>query len=412
MLGGSSGINYMMYVRGSDKDYDDWAELVEDKRWSSQNMKKYMRKHQTLEPLPEGLLDHSTTPFVGEHHGTDGPVKTSFNCMRLPIEDSAIKALDEVSGFEKKPTDPWSGDHLGFFNTLGSVITTGKDKGKRSYAARGYFEANQTRPNLKVLCSATVSKVVLDSSNSKATGVAFSHDGKDYEVPVRKEVILSAGVIQSPQLLELSGIGDPEILRAAGVECKVNLPGVGENLSDHDSSSTIYGLKPGIASLDDFKDPKNLQAAAAILEKTSSGPLTCIQSAQGFVPYAKIASPEEIAKTAASIRNTKTKTEFQKRQLELVAQHVESDKSASVQVVILPVTVDFNAGVEDQSILYTRRPDPGEPSGLAFVMLLSYPASRGSVHIKDSSTSPYLTSNIKTNQKQIQTRTQRLIQPT
>jgi hypothetical protein len=127
-------------VRGSTQDYDDWAALAEDQSWSHAEMINYMRKHQTLEPIDEsitevkrlsplanahGLLEkltakqHGTMPFVREYHGTSGPVRTSFNDWRLPLDADIIKACDEVTGMTKKPKDPWSGDHIGFYNTLG-----------------------------------------------------------------------------------------------------------------------------------------------------------------------------------------------------------------------------------------------------------------------------------------------------
>ena len=230
-LGGSSAINYQMYVRGSEQDYDDWAAIAEDEGWGSREMMQYMRKHQTLEPIDEGIVDRTTMPFVGEFHGTSGPVRTSFNDATIPLENEFIKACDEVTGFDKKPTDPWSGDHLGFFNTLGAVARTGPNKGKRSYAARGYFEANAHRGNLHVLCNATVSSVGLEGE--KAIGVNFEVSDQGYFVKVKREVIVSCGAIQTPQILELSGIGDPEMLAKAGVECKIVNTGVGANLQDH-----------------------------------------------------------------------------------------------------------------------------------------------------------------------------------
>ena len=83
-------------------------------------MMKYMRKHQTLEPIEKTVLDSSSMPFVGEHHGTSGPVRTSFNQSRLPLDDMIMEACEEVTGLVTKPIDPWSGDHIGFFNTLGA----------------------------------------------------------------------------------------------------------------------------------------------------------------------------------------------------------------------------------------------------------------------------------------------------
>jgi choline dehydrogenase-like flavoprotein len=383
MLGGSSGINYMMYVRGSDADYDDWATLAGDKRWSSANMKTYMRKHQTLEPVPDNVTDRTNIPFEAVNHGTDGPVHTGFNDGRLPVEDAAILALDEACGFEKKPVDPWCGNHLGFFNTLSSVNRTGPHKGKRSYAARGYFEANRTRPNLKVLCQAVVTKVLLNAEKT-ATGVSFTHAGAGHEVRVKREVLVCAGAIQSPQILEISGIGDPKVLSAAGIPVEVDLPGVGNNFQDHDASMSMFSLQSGVASMDDFKDPETLQAAAAVLQQTQGGPLTNIQSAQGFLPYKSIVPAEELRETVASIRNTPTSDPFYKAQLEQIATHLESDQSANLQMVVLPVTGDFDSGIADQSLLFAKPPAPGTPGSIIFAALLSYPASRGSVHVRSS----------------------------
>ena len=107
LLGGSSGINYMMYVRGSTQDYDDWAILADDPSWGSDTMNQYMRKHQTLDPVDEAVVHRSAIPYVDKNHGTSGPVHTSFNDSFLPIEDDFQKAFDEVTGIDKKPVDPY-----------------------------------------------------------------------------------------------------------------------------------------------------------------------------------------------------------------------------------------------------------------------------------------------------------------
>lgn len=115
---------------------------------------------------------------------------------------------------------------MGFYSSLAAVDRS-SDVGKRSYAATGFLRPNLHRPNLKVLTEALANKVVLDGNT--ATGVEFTHAGRKHTVKAIKEVILSGGVINSPQLLELSGIGDPEVLKAAGVECVVENTRVGAN---------------------------------------------------------------------------------------------------------------------------------------------------------------------------------------
>jgi choline dehydrogenase-like flavoprotein len=300
----------------------------------------------------------------------------------MPIEDDVIKAADDACGFSVKPKDPWSGDHIGFYNTLGSVIRTGPNKGKRSYVARGYFEPNANRPNLKVITESLVHKVLLDGK--KATGVEFSFGGKTYEVKANREVIVSGGAVKSPQILELSGIGDPEVLKAAGVELKVENKGVGANVQDHSLSGAAYYLAPGVLSASALAMPEVMKAAQEELMVSQSGPLTCISPVQGFFPYKLFATPEQLRETIDSIRNTPTTSEFHKKQLEQVIKHLESDKSANLQLVLLGAKGDFKEGVPDQSRLFDLSLGPNGECGIAFALCLQYPVARGSIHITSS----------------------------
>ncbi|KAJ5099068.1 Dehydrogenase citC [Penicillium argentinense] len=379
LLGGSSGINYMMYVRGSRQDYNDWAELAEDEGWSADVMQHYMRKHQTLEPIDPSIKDRTTMPFVGEFHGTSGPVRTSFNDTILPIENDIIKACDDATGISKKPTDPWSGDHIGFYNTLGSIVRTGPNKGKRSYAARGYYENNRaSRPNLKVLCSALVNKVLLDGN--KAVGVSISHKGQEYAVTSKREVIVSGGTLKSPQILELSGIGDPAVLEAAGVECKVVNPAVGNNLQDHSITLAVYDCQPGTLSLDSFhQNPELMAAAQKQYVETGGGPLSCTSTMQGFFPIKRVMSEAEMEEVISSIRAVKPTSAFHEKQLEQVIAHLQSDISANMQMVLVPATANRD-GIEHQKNIFPPA-DPTKPAGVTFALCLQYPVSRGYVHI-------------------------------
>ncbi|KAI9367211.1 GMC oxidoreductase-domain-containing protein [Aspergillus egyptiacus] len=393
LLGGSSGINYMMYVRGSTQDYDDWAALADDEGWSAENMQRYMRKHQTLEPLDPAIQDRSTMPFVGEFHGTTGPVRTSFTDTVMPIENELIKACDETTNTSKKPTDPWSGDHIGFYHTLCSIVRTGPDKGKRSYAARGYYEANRTeRPNLKVLCSTLVNKVNLDGS--RATGVNVSHAGRDYDVSARREVIVCGGPLKSPQILELSGIGDPAVLEAAGVQCKVVNHAIGANLQDHPLTVATYEVTPGTVTMDTLSQlPEAMAAAQKQYLETGGGPLSCTASMQGFFPAKRVMSPAEMDKVIQSIRQTKPTSAFHAKQLAQVISHFESDQSANIQLVLVPVKANLD-GIEHQRTIFPPAA-PGTPAGITLALCLQYPVTRGYVHINsaDPTTQPTIQPN-------------------
>jgi choline dehydrogenase-like flavoprotein len=321
-------------------------------------------------------------PLLGHFHGTSGPVRTSFNDTFMPIENDVIKACEEVTGIQNKPSDPWSGDHIGFYHTLGAVVRTGPNKGKRSYAARGYYEANrQTRPNLKVLCEALVNKVVLEGN--KATGVSLTHDGVEYQVSARREIIVSGGTIKSPQILELSGIGDPDVLKAAGVECKVANKGVGANVQDHSITLSLLEVQPGVVTLDTLTQvPEAMEAAGKQYAETQGGPLSCVASMQGFFPAKKILSEAELAEVVQSIRDVKPTSAFHEKQLAQIIAHIESDHSANMQLVTVPATMDPQ-GVEHQGQIISP-PSADKPAGLTLALCLQYPVARGSIHIESA----------------------------
>ncbi|KAL4874971.1 GMC oxidoreductase-domain-containing protein [Aspergillus karnatakaensis] len=377
-VGGSSAINGMMYVRGSLQDYDDWAVLVGDEGWSAKAMQPYMRKHQTLGAVNPDAMKASS-PLINDHHGTTGPIQTSFNDATLPIQDDVIEAAAAITDL-KQPQDAWSGDHIGFFHTLGTVTRTGPNKGKRSYSGRDYYEPSSSRSNLKLLTEARVNRVVLDGDNSRATGVSITFHDKDYTISATREVIISAGTIQSPQILELSGIGDPNVLSAAGVECKVKNHAVGANVQDHSATVVSWTVKPGVMTLDSFGDPSKAEQATQEYTKTQGGPLSSMTSTQGFLPLKRILSKEELAEVIKSIQAVKPTTPFLERQIQQVIKHLESDTSANLQLVLFPLTLNPDGGIEHQGRFFTT-PLPDQPARLSAALCLQYPVSRGYIHI-------------------------------
>lgn len=188
-------------------------------------------------------------------------------------------------------------------------------------------------------------------------------------VNVKKEVIVSCGVIQSPQLLELSGIGDPEVLKAAGVECKVENLGVGNNFQDHALTIGCYELSPGTMSLDAIYDPAIMADAQKTLMEKQGGPLTGISSCQGFFPYKMFASDQELRETVQSIKDTKFRTPYEKKQLERIIAHLESDSSANLQLVAVCATAGYEHGIQDQTKLFPHV-DPSKGMGITLSICL------------------------------------------
>jgi len=134
--------------------------------------------------------------------------------------------------------DPRTGSAIGGFNQLNTIDPK---HNRRSYAARDYYEPNADRSNMTLITHALVSKIELEKTaeSVKATGVQFTVDGTTHTMKASKEVIVCGGVVNSPQILELSGIGSSTVLGKAGIDVLVDLPGVGENLSDHTATGLV-----------------------------------------------------------------------------------------------------------------------------------------------------------------------------
>ena len=365
-----------MYVRGSETDYDDWSAFAPG--WSWETMSPYFRKHETLDDERK-VEDEAYMRFQKQFHGESGPIHTSFNQWRIPFENDFIRACGEEAGIQVRPKDAWSGNHLGFYSSLVTVDRTNA-KGTRSYAASGYFTPNETRPNLHVLTEALACQVVLE--RGVATGVRFRHSNAIHEVRAKHEVILCCGVYKTPQLLELSGIGDPGILSAAGIECSNPLPSVGRNLQDHLLTGALYELADGVDSLDSLQKPEVLAEHQKQYAADRTGAFASATCCMGFIPYSSLVSEEELEETCQKISSSGNGP-FEQKQLQRVVQQLRSPNSASLQIALLSATSNLEKGATDQTKLLEPPSETGG-DGLTIVACLQYPASRGTVHITSS----------------------------
>lgn len=210
-LGGSSSINGMLYVRGNPLDYDTWAQFG-NRGWSYDSVLRYFKKSEHYEPGGD------------DSRGRGGPLNVAAMREHAELLDAFIDAA-AAEGFARNP-DYNNGDQEGF----GYYQVTQKN-GRRWSTARAFLDPARRRPNLHVETEALATRVLLEGK--RAVGVAWTQRGQAREARCGAEVILAAGAVKSPHLLELSGIGQPDVLQAAGIAVQHELRGVGENYRDH-----------------------------------------------------------------------------------------------------------------------------------------------------------------------------------
>ncbi|MGC2526006.1 MAG: choline dehydrogenase [Stellaceae bacterium] len=224
VVGGSSSINAMVYVRGHRGDYRRWAEGGLDS-WSYAHVLPYFRRQESWE---EG---------AGPYRGGDGPLTVRRSRYADPLIDAYL-AAGLTAGYPS--TADYNGEQQEGFGRSQMTIRDGR----RCSAAVAYLRPAMARPNLEILVQALATRILFEGG--RAVGVEYVKAGERHTAWAEREVILAGGVVNSPQLLMLSGIGDPDMLGAHGIAVTAPLPGVGRNLQDHISAPVTYARKePG-----------------------------------------------------------------------------------------------------------------------------------------------------------------------
>ena len=221
VIGGSSTINAMAYVRGNRADYDRWASYgLTD--WSYSGVLPYFRKQESWEG--------GASPY----RGADGPLSTRRSLYQDPLVDAYLEAA-QTCGYAFN--DDYNGAEQDGFARMQMTIR----RGRRDSAASAYLRPALSRRNLTVAVRCHCTRIVL--KNGRAAGIEFVDNGQRRTVAAEREIILSAGTINSPQILMLSGIGPADELKRHGIKTEINLPGVGRNLQDHAAALLVYGRK-------------------------------------------------------------------------------------------------------------------------------------------------------------------------
>ncbi len=225
LLGGSSSINGMVFVRGQSQDYDTWAQLG-NRGWSYREVLPIFRDMENY----QGDADD-------EFRGRAGPLKVTESNESGPLYDALIKAAGEVGIKYTKDYNGAAQDGIGM--TQATIRN-----GRRMSTAFCYLDPARGRPNLTIQANALTECLLIEGK--RCVGVRYSINGQQLEARATREVVVSAGSINSPQLLELSGIGQPDLLHSLGIEVRHALKGVGENLRDHYSPRMKWLVPPAL----------------------------------------------------------------------------------------------------------------------------------------------------------------------
>ncbi|CCX33384.1 Similar to Glucose dehydrogenase [acceptor]; acc. no. P18172 [Pyronema omphalodes CBS 100304] len=237
VVGGSSALNFMIFDRGAPADYNAWESLG-NIGWNWSNLLSYFKKSETFTPpLTSQVTDFDMT-YDSSSHGASGPIHASFPPLIYPQTKNFVQGMNSL-GIPTSHDQATSA--IGVYYHASSIdpltIT-------RSFAKTAYHDPASKRSNYHLLPSSHVTKILLTrSSTPRAYSVSYRHLNRDIVVLARKEVILAAGAVHTPQILQLTGIGPSTLLRNLKIPLTVDLPGVGENFQDHPSVQIPYTFK-------------------------------------------------------------------------------------------------------------------------------------------------------------------------
>lgn len=326
VLGGSSSINGLLYIRGQHADYDGWRQLG-CAGWGWDDVAPYFRRAQHQER--------------GEcaWHATGGPLNVSDVTTKHPVSDAVIAACEQAGIPRNDDVNAGAQEGATYYQ-----LTV--KNGQRCSAAVAYLHPAMNRPNLRVETNALAGRILFEGK--RAVGVEFRQNGQRRVAMARAEVILAGGAINSPQLLQLSGVGPGELLNRHGIEVVADLPGVGENLQDHYVMSVRYRLKAGVVSVNEQSKGGRLAGEALKYLFQRKGLLTL--SAAHIAAFCK--SRPDLS-------------------------------GPDIQFHILPATMDLDKLVNEQKMELEAAP------GLTIAPCQLRPESRGHIRIKSPDPSVY-----------------------
>ncbi|KAJ7443727.1 alcohol oxidase [Mycena latifolia] len=354
LVGGSSGINGLAWRRAAADDYDAWAEIIDDKSWSFNGLLPYFKKSENWTEPTILYPGQALTPALKNSQGSGGPIEVSYNGYLTELDIPIVSAAVNLGwDFNQSPN---GGNSAGISPLARDVSPS---LGVRFYSAPGYFAPNMQDSNLIVLTGAQATKI--NFSKIKGQIIASSVD-----------FVVGDQQYTTPQLLEVSGVGNAKLLSSLGIPSILDLPQVGENLQDHPLIAADFNVRPGFGTLDQMRFNSTFAAEAATEYATSrTGPMTYTFSFFAAVPLQSVVPASKarslLAELDAEIASTKL-TPLQQVQYAYQRAAVAAGKIGTIGYSLVA-----SGGLASA---------PGTNSSyLTLVAAAMQPFSRGSVHI-------------------------------
>lgn len=381
-LGGSSAINAQVFAPPTNANFDSWKAFGNE-GWDWNSIQKYMTKAYTYPQVKTGLetaLD--VDGWAAKNESAKGPIQTSF--PKVAVHEAWANTMKNL-GYPMVH-DPFLGAESGSFSVLHSVDPVTRE---RSYSSSAYYQPHKDRENLVVLTGAHVDKILFDREGGiRASGVQYTHNGTPQTASVTKEVVLAAGTLQSPKILELSGIGDAKLLAEHGIELIQDLPGVGENLQNHLACGIAYEAVDSLETLDALwrQEPEAISQALQEYATSQSGPLSSI----GIETYAYLPILDRVSQDSPGYKKLSKLLDDNRPP--------ESDHRASaIYSFVRKTLLDPKAPSGVHMTWRTQNPhpvdltwSPNSPTGpvpgkfLTLATVLSNPLSLGTTHIRSA----------------------------
>ncbi|KAI1775443.1 GMC oxidoreductase [Hypoxylon cercidicola] len=386
ILGGSSALNALGFVPPTKGLINSWESLG-NKGWNWETLHSYFNKAYT-----SPVVDESSRTMLGidkwasVNSSAKGPIQASFpGGVAHPIRQAWAETFTNMGYYMQG--DPFVNPSVGSFSCLTSIHPETKE---RSYSTSAYYNPVKGRQNLYVLTNAEVVKILFEQTgrSAKATGVQYKHNGETVTVNAAKEVILAAGALQSPKILELSGVGNPDLLNKYGIDVVVNMPAVGENLHDHAFCSISFEAVDEVDTLDALarQEPEALSQAFQEYATSKTGPLSYVGvTSYAYLPIVDYLTPDGQVRLkdlldknrppeTEGIRNARDRAYYEVVENSLLDPNEPSGAYLSVASQnVLPVDPETDS---------PQGPVPGK--FITIGAMLSQPLSRGTVHIQSS----------------------------